>query len=135
MLLRIQSLYLLLAAVCSGGLFFSTFLTITGGVTVGIIDSPVFIVLFLFSALLSFISIFLYRSRQTQFVMGRLNIVLNFILLGLFTFRLFNSSAVINGSGKGFGLLLPVFCIVLLALANKAIKKDEELIKSADRLR
>ena len=67
--------------------------------------------------------------------MGRLNIVLNFILLGLFTFRLFNFSAVINGSGKGFGLLLSVFCIVLLALANKAIKKDEELIKSADRLR
>ena len=135
MLLRIQSLYLFLAAICSGVLSSSTFLMIISGVTVGIIDSFAFIVLFLVSALLSFISIFLYRSRQTQFVLGRLNIILNFILLGLFIFRLLNFSLVITGSEKGFGLLLPVFSILLLALANKAIKKDEELVKSVDRLR
>ena len=135
MLLRIQSLYLLLAFICSGVLSSITFLVIKSGVTVGIIDSLAFIVLFLVSALLSFISIFLYRSRQTQFVLGRLNIILNFILLGLFIFRLLNFSLVINGSEKGFGLLLPAFSIVLLALANKAIKKDEYLVKSVDRLR
>ena len=135
MLLRIQSLYLLLAFICSGVLSSITFLVIKSGVTVRIIDSPAFIVLFLVSALLSFISIFLYRSRQTQFVLGRLNIILNFILLGLFLFRLLNSSLVINGSEKGFGLILPVFSIVLLVLANKAIKKDEYLVKSVDRLR
>ena len=135
MLLRIQSLYLLLAFICSGVLSSITFLFIKSGVTVRIIDSPAFIVLFLVSALLSFISIFLYRSRQTQFVLGRLNIILNFILLGLFIFRLFNFSLVINGSEKGFGLILPVFSIVLLVLANKAIKKDEYLVKSVDRLR
>lgn len=135
MLLRIQSLYLLLAFICSGVLSSITFLVIKSGVTVRIIDSPAFIVLFLVSALLSFISIFLYRSRQTQFVLGRLNIILNFILLGLFIFRLLNFSLVINGSEKGFGLILPVFSIVLLVLANKAIKKDEYLVKSVDRLR
>ena len=135
MLLRIQSLYLFLAFICSGVLSSITFLVIKSGVTVGIIDSLAFIVLFLVSALLSFISIFLYRSRQTQFVLGRLNIILNFILLGLFIFRLLNSSLVINGSEKGFGLILPVFSIVLLVLANKAIKKDEYLVKSVDRLR
>lgn len=135
MLLRIQSLYLLLAFICSGVLSSITFLVIKSGVTVGIIDCLAFIVLFLVSALLSFISIFLYRSRQTQFVLGRLNIILNFILLGLFIFRLLNSSLVINGSEKGFGLILPVFSIVLLVLANKAIKKDEYLVKSVDRLR
>jgi hypothetical protein len=126
---------LLLAFICSGVLSSITFLVIKSGVTVGIIDSLAFIVLFLVSALLSFISIFLYRSRQTQFVLGRLNIILNFILLGLFIFRLLNSSLVINGSEKGFGLILPVFSIVLLVLANKAIKKDEYLVKSVDRLR
>ena len=131
MLLRIQSLYLLLAFICSGVLSSITFLVIKSGVTVGIIDSLAFIVLFLVSALLSFISIFLYRSRQTQFVLGRLNIILNFILLGLFIFRLLNSSLVINGSEKGFGLILPVFSIVLLVLANKSIKKDEYLVKSS----
>jgi hypothetical protein len=32
-------------------------------------------------------------------------------------------------------LFLPVISIVLLVLANKAIKKDEALVKSVDRLR
>jgi len=32
-------------------------------------------------------------------------------------------------------MLIPVLSIVLLALANKAIKKDEDLVKSVDRLR
>jgi hypothetical protein len=32
-------------------------------------------------------------------------------------------------------MFLPIVAIVFLALANKAIKKDEDLVKSADRLR
>ena len=38
-------------------------------------------------------------------------------------------------SEKGIGIFLPVVSIVFLALANKAIKKDEDLVKSVDRLR
>ena len=38
-------------------------------------------------------------------------------------------------SQNGIGLFLPVVSVVLLVLANKAIKKDEALIKSIDRLR
>ena len=32
-------------------------------------------------------------------------------------------------------MFLPIVSVVLLAFANKAIKKDEALIKSVDRLR
>jgi len=32
-------------------------------------------------------------------------------------------------------MLIPVFSIVLLVLANRAIKRDEDLVKSVDRLR
>jgi hypothetical protein len=32
-------------------------------------------------------------------------------------------------------MFLPIFSIVFLALANKAIKKDEDLVKSVDRIR
>ena len=135
MLQRIQSLYLLIAAVCSGVLFSTTHLFVFDGVTVDVIDSPVYLILFLGSTLLSIISIFLFKSRQTQFVLGRLNIILNFILLGLFVFRLLNFPGGPANPEKGIGLLLPVFSIVLLALANKAIKKDEALVKSVDRLR
>jgi hypothetical protein len=38
-------------------------------------------------------------------------------------------------SEKGIGMLIPVLSIVFLVLANKAVKKDEALVKSADRLR
>jgi len=135
MLQRIQTLYLLTAAICSGVLSSTTYLIVSGGVVIGIIDSLAYLLLFLGSALLSVISIFLYKSRQTQFVLGRLNIILNFILLGLFVYRLLSLPGEPANSEKGNGLLLPVFSIVLLALANKAIKKDESLVKSVDRLR
>jgi hypothetical protein len=38
-------------------------------------------------------------------------------------------------SEKGIGMFLPILVILLIVLANKAIKKDEDLVKSADRLR
>jgi len=135
MLQRIQSLYLLVAAVCSGVLSFTTYLLVLEGTVVYAIDSISYVALFQGSALLSLISIFLFKSRQTQFVLGRLNIILNFILLGLFVFRLLSLPGGPANPEKGIGLLLPIFSIVLLALANKAIKKDETLVKSVDRLR
>ena len=36
---------------------------------------------------------------------------------------------------KGIGMLIPVFSIVFLVLANRAIQKDEALVKSVNRLR
>ena len=79
--------------------------------------------------------IFKFKFRQTQFVLGRLNILLNLILLGLFIYRLFNLPDEFLNFEKGPAMFLPIISVVLLALANKAIKKDEALIKSVDRLR
>jgi len=67
--------------------------------------------------------------------LGRLNILLNFILLGFFVYQSLNVSGEADVSEKGIGILLPILSIVLLVLANKAIKKDEDLVKSVDRLR
>jgi ABC-type polysaccharide transport system permease subunit len=92
--------------------------------------------LFGLSAVLSLISITFYKKRQHQFVLGRLNIILNLILLGLFVYRSLNlSGETALVSEKGIGMFLPIISIVLLVLANKAIKKDEDLVKSVDRLR
>jgi membrane-anchored protein YejM (alkaline phosphatase superfamily) len=98
-------------------------------------DKVIYLSLFLGSALLSLISIFNYKNRQTQFVIGRLNIILNFILLGLFVYQLLISPGESQISEKGVGIFIPIFSIVFLVLANKAIKKDEDLVKSVDRLR
>jgi hypothetical protein len=50
-------------------------------------------------------------------------------------YYLLNLSGEIVVSEKGIGSFIPVLNIVLLALANKAIQKDEALVKSIDRLR
>jgi len=93
-------------------------------------------ILFGLSITLSLLSILSHKKRQQQFVMGRLNIILNLILLGLFVYRTLNlSGGTVTVSEKGIGMFLPVFSIVFLVLANKAIKKDEDLVKSVDRLR
>ncbi|WP_411894775.1 DUF4293 domain-containing protein [Winogradskyella sp. A2] len=136
MIQRIQTLYLILAAVVSAGLIFVFHLwTNNEGAKVFALDNYLFLGLFIGSALLSLISIFSFKNRKTQFVLGRLNIILNFILLGIFVTQSLNLSGETNVSEKGIGILLPVFSIVCLALANKAIKKDEDLVKSVDRLR
>ncbi|ALJ04539.1 hypothetical protein APS56_05010 [Pseudalgibacter alginicilyticus] len=136
MIQRIQTLYLLLAALVSGGLIFVFHLWITEeGVKIFAPDNLLFLSLFLGSTVVSLVSIFMYTNRKLQFVLGRLNIILNFILLGFFVYQSLNVSGETAVSEKGIGMFLPVVSIVLLALANKAIKKDEDLVKSVDRLR
>ncbi|HMB99682.1 MAG TPA: DUF4293 domain-containing protein [Flavobacteriaceae bacterium] len=136
MIQRIQTIYLLLSIAVAGGLIFVFSLwTNINGVEVFAKDNLLYLSLFLGSALLSLISIFMYKNRKSQFVLGRLNIILNFILLGLFVYLSLNLSGETLVSEKGIGMLLPIVSIVLLALANKAIKKDEDLVKSVDRLR
>ena len=136
MLQRIQTVYLLLALVVSAGLVFVFHLWITKeNVKLFPQDELLYFGLFLGSGLLSLISIFMFKNRKSQFVLGRLNIILNFILLGLFVYQSLSLSGETKVSEKGIGMLLPIFSIVFLALANKAIKKDEDLVKSVDRLR
>jgi hypothetical protein len=136
MIQRIQTLYLVLAAIVSAGLIFVFHLWTTGAeLPFFAKDNPYYFGLFAASAILSLLSIFSYKNRKFQFVLGRLNIILNFILLGLFVYQSLNISGEADVSEKGIGILLPILSIVFLVLANKAIKKDEDLVKSVDRLR
>src|SRR5690606_40173303 len=57
--------------------------------------------LFLGSAALSLITIFCYGNRKLQFVLNRVNIILNFILLGLFVYQSLNLSGEADVSEKG----------------------------------
>lgn len=137
MLQRIQTIYLLLAFVVTGVLpFFIPLWTMSDGKEYLFMQNQVYVVLFGLSTTLTLLSIVSYKKRQNQFVIGRLNIILNLILLGLFVYRSLNvSGETLAVSEKGIGMFLPIVAIVLLVLANKAIKKDEDLVKSVDRLR
>ena len=140
MLQRIQTVYLIIALIATGILPFVLPLWVTkNDENYYFIRDLSFVLLFAFSTTLSIVSIMTYKKRKNQFVMGRLNIILNLILLGLFIIRLFNLSGETDPekvvSEKGIGVFLPIVSIVFLSLANKAIKKDEDLVKSVDRLR
>ena len=137
MIQRIQTIYLLLAFVATGVLpFFIPLWTMADGSPYYFMQNQVYVVVLGLSTTLTLLSIVSYKKRQNQFVIDRLNIILNLILLGLFVNRSLNlSGETIAVSEKGIGIFLPIVAIVLLVLANKAIKKDEDLVKSVDRLR
>ena len=136
MIQRIQTVYLFLAFAATGILMlFVPLWTTTAGKEFFFMQDQVYTVLLGLTTMLSIISIISFKKRQNQFVLNRLNIILNLILLGLFVYRSLNLSGGAEVSEKGIGMFLPIVAIVLLVLANKAIKKDEDLVKSVDRLR
>ena len=136
MIQRIQTIYLVVVAILVGiaPLMFGLWLD-TDGNKVFAKSETAIAVLFYISALLALISIFMYKNRQNQFVVNRLNTILNLFLLGFFVYRYLNLSGEILVSEKSVGMFIPVLSIVFLVVANKAIKKDEDLVKSVDRLR
>ena len=143
MIQRVQTIYLLLASIVSGGLIFVFNLWNTIKEKIFVVDlfsREVFTLkvipfMFIMSAILSLVTIFLFKNRKLQFVVGRIIIMINLFLLGLLIYLSLNLSGETTVSEKGIGMFLPILAILLVVLANKAIKKDEDLIKSVDRLR
>ena len=143
MIQRIQTIYLLLASIVSGAMIFVFNLWNTLKNKIFAFDLfskesallKMIPILFLLSAIISFATIFLFNNRKLQFVVGRIVILINLFLLGLLIFVSLNLPGEASVSEKGIGMFLPILAVVLIVLANKAIKKDEDLVKSADRLR
>jgi hypothetical protein len=143
MIQRIQTIYLMLASIVSGGLIFifSLWNTIKQKIFVvdlfsrEVITLKVIPLMFISSAVLSLLTIFLFKNRKLQFVMGRIIILINLFLLVLLIYLSLTLSGETSVSEKGIGMFLPILAILLIVLANKAIKKDEDLVKSVDRLR
>ena len=136
MLQRIQTVYMILSILVMGALYM-WFPVVEDAAKNVVIDKsePLVLGLILAPVVLTLISIFNFKKRQQQFVLNRLSIILNFVLLGVFVYRSLKVSGETLVSEKGIGMLIPVFSIVFLVLANKAIKRDEDLVKSVDRLR
>ncbi len=143
MIQRIQTIYLFLATLVAGGLIFVFNIWISAGIKLFALDffnsedmlQKSIPVLFFLSSLVSLIAIFQFKNRKLQFVLGRIVILINLFLLGLFIYLSLTLSGEALVSEKGIGMFLPVIVVLLIFLANKAIKKDEDLVKSVDRLR
>jgi hypothetical protein len=143
MIQRIQTIYLFLASVVSGGLIFVFNLWNTLKEQIFVLDLfseelltlKVIPLMFITSSILSLVTIFLFKDRKLQFVIGRIIILINLFLLGLLIYLSLTLPGETSVSEKGIGMFLPILVVLLIVLANKAIKKDEDLVKSVDRLR
>ena len=118
MIQRIQSLYLLTAAINSVAVFVATWGT-----------STVFSALVVMCVLVSLVSIFSYKNRKMQVKICYMNIFLLVAALGAAIVWMLNKDKIIP-----FNFLLGL-SLVFVALAIYAIQKDENLIKSLDRIR
>ena len=95
-------------------------------------------VLCIASALVALYSIFQYRRRMFQIKLGALNAFLMMALIAAATYLIYNGENAIGSSEKGafkVGYFLPLVAMILNSLANRFIKRDEELVKSVDRIR
>lgn len=142
MIQRIQTVYLLLIAILSIGIIFVFELWTVAEVKVFASDllsnesilKKLVPVSFIVSGLIALYAIFQFKNRKLQFVLGRLIILINLFLLGILIYLSLNLPGEVS-SEKGIGMFIPTVAILVSVLANKAIKKDEDLVKSVDRLR
>jgi F0F1-type ATP synthase assembly protein I len=132
MIQRIQSLYMLLwlpIAVLIVALF--PVLTVEESVFVQAL--PGMFALVISSAVLAVFSIFLFKKRNVQLLINRINLLLMLVLFPVLL--LWETGWTVEGITFGNAAYLPLPAAILLLLANRAIKKDENLIRSMDRLR
>lgn len=136
MIQRIQTVFMMLAGLVSISLYvWFPVVADENGALLFERNQPLFLGLLFAGIALSIVAIMSFKNRKKQFVINRLNIISNFILLGVFVYRSLRVSGEILISEKGIGMFLPIISIVFLVLANRAIQKDERLVKSVDRLR
>jgi len=153
MIQRLQSVYLLLTTLLSflflknGFIAFSdesdsvinfTISGISGisGVSETLIKTlPVTLLMFIIPVV-SFLTIFLYKNRRVQLILSKtlLGFISAFIIAlvvysYIFTSR-YNAELV-----PGIAMAVPVIQLILVVLAYRGIKKDDDLVKSYDRLR
>lgn len=86
-------------------------------------------------AILSFITIFLYKNRAFQIKMCYLVLVLTFIMIGTLAYDIWNSLQEGITVIYRIPIAFPVLILILDFLAIHSIKKDEKIVRSLDRLR
>lgn len=145
MIQRKQSIWLFLAALLSAGVFMFDLYRgeiksgdVLQGRALSVPEHFPFVLVALVMVVLPLITIFMFANRKRQVRMTMMSIVANtsFISLMLFTVSRWQAETppVLSGS-YWVGSVLPVLSIILLIMAALAIRSDEKLVRSVDRLR
>ena len=154
MIQRIQSIFLLLAALAMGALFTKpmSFISIFGQTEAleaapqsmladGVFDVQdhiILLVLVALAAILFLAGIFLFNNRPLQLTITRIGLIgaiLSLLLAGVFFYMDYQNMADGTLVTVEFGVLGPVLAIIFAILALRFIGKDEKLVRSMDRLR
>lgn len=157
MIQRIQTAYLLLAAIAMGATAYfpladaiginDSIILYTYQVTSLVPDSvPDFPTYFMWPLmgisalvlLISLMAIFLYKNRMRQLNVLRVAVILLIVMIALFFFYYTPELERVSGGIVGYGIpgaYLPVATFIFFVLAYKGIISDIKLIRSADRLR
>ena len=98
------------------------------------IDNPVVFFFFGFCSGGLLANIFNFKKRSLQIVLNRIIMFAFLVTLGFTIADMIRSGDASNVT-FGLALLAPPIGVILVFMANKGIKKDEKLIKSADRIR
>lgn len=157
MIQRIQSIFLLIVVIVSVLMFFVSVAEFTVDTTVyeqtisctyntaapGECLSPTYYIAAINGVigLVALVTIFLFRNRKLQMLLGNLNMVLIVTMIVLMFLAIDKNHSALHPDLKELpmryklGAYLPILMIIFTFLANRFIKKDEELVRSADRIR
>lgn len=156
MIQRVQSIYLLLVTILmsfvlvrpyadmtlldSQSLLFKAHaITIQSGENiVSVYKNTLPVVVFVvITGLVSFLTIFLYHKRLLQIRLTLINMVLIMIMTALMVAYYISVKNDFTGEVSNFrlGLAFPVLALVFCTMAIRAIRHDELLVKSYDRIR
>lgn len=143
MIQRIQTIFLLLAAGLLGALLAVPFLRVGSAAdyaAAGILGDKVFslqdhialLVLFLLSAGLALLSIFLFKKRPLQMTLTLISTLINAAGIGFAAYLLYQTGAFDKGGLQiQAGIAFPVLAIIFSLLAYRNIRKDEHTVKSS----
>ncbi len=152
MIQRIQTLYLLLAAIAVFLMYAFPFAQLdvvektytfdAKGILVedrNVLDIP-FQYLIALLGFASVLGIMLYKKRSAQLKIGRLSQLMHLTVWVVMFFSVDTALEQIpNGEAADVhyeaGFFLPIAALIFILLANRAIRKDEALIRSTERLR
>ena len=148
MIQRKQTLFLLAVVFIAIAQFFIPFQTLTfedktwqiclmPGCSADIIGANIYVAMSLniIVLLLSGALIFLYKNRVLQYKLANLLMVFNIFIVGLFFIFSYIKEGTPGTISYQFGSFLPLVSAVFAFLAAHSIKKDEQLVRSADRIR
>ena len=131
MIQRIQSIYFLVAAISMTLISFKVpVYTLNETLFMAQDDTKMFI-LTIVGAIFSLLGLFMFKNRKFQMKLIRLTVLIQMII-GVRIFMLFNKFEVVLNNSF---LFLMAFTLIALIMAHRGVKKDDDLVRSVDRIR